>query len=67
MDRTRLGMNLVRGSVFFGWFGTFEVRFLRTNLGSGSSRFGIFRFVPMPNGKFTHFLIIYEVRTFGSV
>jgi hypothetical protein len=35
-----------RGSVFIG---RFEVRFLRTNLGSegsGSSRFGIFRFVP---------------------
>ena len=63
-------MNLVRGSVFFGWFGRFrrfEVRFWGMNLGSGGSRFEIFRFVPIPNGKFTHFLIFYEVRTFGSV
>ena len=33
----------------------------------GGLRFGIFRFVPIPNGKFTHFLIFYEVRTFGLV
>ena len=64
---TRLGMNLVPGSVFFGWFRRFEVWFCRTNLGLGGSRFRIFRFVPIPNGKFTHFLIFYEVRTFGSV
>ena len=60
-------MNLVRGSVFFGWFGRFEVQFWWMNLGLGGSRFRIFRFVPIPNGKFTHFLIFYEVRTFGSV
>ena len=33
----------------FGFFGRFKVRFENTNLGSegtGSSRFGIFRFVP---------------------
>ena len=64
---TRLGTNLVRGSVFFGWFGRFKVWFWRTNLGSGGSRFGILRFVPIPNGKFTHFLIFYAVRTFGLV
>ena len=33
----------------------------------GGSRFGIFRFIPIPNEKFTHFLIFYEVKTFGSV
>ena len=37
------------------------------NLGSGGSSFRIFRFVPIPNGKFPHFLIFYAVRTFGSV
>ena len=38
------------------------------NLGLGGSRFGIFRFIPIPNGKFTHILIFYdEVRTFDSV
>ena len=55
-------MNLVQDLVFFGWFGRFEVRFWRMNLGS---RFRIFKFVPIPNGKFTHFLIFYEVKTFG--
>ena len=35
-------------------FGRFEVRNFQG-------------FVPIPNGKFTHFLIFYEVRTFGSV
>ena len=49
------------------WFRVFEVQFWRTNLGSGSSRFRIFRFVPISNGKFTHFLIFYAVRTFGLV
>ena len=49
-------MNLVQGSVF--WW---------TNLGLGGSRFGIFKFVPISNGKFAHFLIFYVVRTFGSV
>ena len=34
---------------------------------SGCLRFGILRFVPIPNGKFIHFLIFYAVRTFGSV
>ena len=57
-------MNLVRFEVRFG---RFEVRFWWPNLGSGGSRFGIFRFVPIPNEKFTHFLIFYEVKTFGSV
>ena len=32
---------------------------------SRGSRFRIFRFIPIPNGKFTHFLIFYAVRTFG--
>ena len=50
-----------------GGFGRFEVQFWRMNLGSGGSRFRIFRFIPISNGKFTHFLIFYAVRTFGSV
>ena len=53
------------GSVFFGWFGRFEVQFWRMILGSGCSRFRIFMFVAISNGKFTNFLIFYEVRTFG--
>ena len=53
--------------VFFGWFGRFEVQFWRMILGSGCSRFRIFMFVAISNGKFTNFLIFYEVRTFGSV
>ena len=44
-----------------------DAKIMVKNLGSGSSRFGIFRFVPIPNGKFTHFFIFYLVRTFGSV
>ena len=60
-------MNLVRGSVFYGRFRRFEVRFWGMNLDSGGSRFESFRFVPIPNGKFTHVLIFYAVRTFGSV
>ena len=35
---SRLGTNLVRGSVFFGCFGRFEVRFWRMNLGSRQVR-----------------------------
>ena len=35
------------------------------NLGSEGSKFK--GFIPIPNGKFTHILIFYEVRTFGSV
>ena len=54
----------VQGLVFLG---RFKVWFWGTNLGSGGLRFRIFRFVPIPNGKFTHFLIFYEVRTFGLV
>ena len=30
-------------------------------------RFRIFRFAPIPNEKFAHFLMFYVVRTFGSV
>ena len=60
----RLRTNLVRGSVFFG---RLEVWFWRTNLVSWGWRFSIFRFVPIPNGKFYNFLIFYEVRTFGLV
>ena len=60
-------MNLVRGLVFFWWFVRFEVQFWRMNLCVGGLRFGIFRFVPIPNGKFTHVLIFYAVRTFGLV
>ena len=37
------------------------------NLDLGGLRFGIFRFVPIPNGKFTHFFIFYSVRPFGLV
>ena len=44
-----------------------EVQFWRTNLGLGGLRFGILRFVPISNGKFTYFLIFYAVRTFGLV
>ena len=44
-----------------------EVQFWMMNLGSGCSKFGILTFVPVPNGKCTHFLIFYAVRTFGSV
>ena len=36
-------------------------------IGSGCLKFGILRFVSIPNGKFTHFLIFYAVRTFGSI
>ena len=35
--------------------------------GSGGSRFRIFRFVLIPNEKFAHFLLFYEVRIFGSI
>ena len=38
----------------------------RFGFGEGS-RFGFFRFVPIPKEKFTHFLIFYEVKTFGLV
>ena len=53
----------------FGGLGgsKFKVRFWRMNLGSGGLRFGIFRFILIPNGKFTHFLTFYTVRTFGLV
>ena len=57
----------VRGSLSFGRFGRFKVWFWSTNLDSWGLRFGIFRFVPIPNRTFTHFLIFYEVRTFGLV
>ena len=30
----------------------------------GSGYFGIFRFIPIPNGKFTHFLIFYALVQF---
>ena len=63
----RLGINLVQGSVFFGWFVRFEVQLWRLNLCLGGSSFGIFRFIQISNGKFTHFLIFYAVRTIGSV
>ena len=66
-EGARLGINLVRCSFFFGWFGRFKVRFWWMHLGLGGLRFGIFSFIPIPNGTFTHFLIFYEVRTFGSV
>ena len=64
---TRLGTNLVQGSVFF-WvvpFRRFEVWFCSMNLGSGGSKFK--GFIPIPNGKFTHILIFYEVRTSASI
>ena len=65
--KIRLGMNLVWGSGFFVWLWRFEVQFWRINLGSGGSRFRIFKFVAISNGKFTHFLIFYAVRTFSLV
>ena len=66
----QLGLLYVVNSIFlsfFGWFGRFEVQFWRTSLGSVGSRFRIFRFVLIPNDKFTQFMIFYLIRTFGSV
>ena len=54
------------GSVFGGSVGL-RFGFWGKTRGSVGSRFGIFRFVPIPNEKFTHFLTFYEVKTFGSV
>ena len=51
-------MNLVRGSVSFGWFGKFKVLFSRMNIGLGGSRFRIFRVVPISNWKNPFFDIL---------
>ena len=48
-NSSRLGMNMVQGLVFFGWFGRLEVQFWRTNLSSGGSKFSGSLQYPMEN------------------